>query len=423
MLRLLCLTASFCGLVHGVMEADELAKSEQVSQAENGPPTDAAVRLAVSRSLPFLEKVGVEWMDERDCLSCHHVPFMLWAHRAAHSRGFAVDAKKLANWDEWARADSLGRRTTFKLQKSELEKLDASALPVAVNEKLKPIVDQSFATEATFVEQLTPLLTDDERTKYQALLVRTAMLPLYSSERSGGGLDVLGQLLLGRHDVPDDPTSSEFRDGVIDMVKRMQLADGSWTPGSQFATMRRWSRPAADQATTMWATLALATYDAAGADRSQQIERALAYVQQQPPQPDNHEWLAIRLLFERKFGGENDVARFRKQLVDARNADGGWSWNQGGPSDPFTTGLVTYVLAKVGSNDVPVVLQDARNYLLTMQQPDGSWLTPSRNISDTTVPERPEARDEIYHYWGTAWCAIGLLETLKAPKPIRFLRE
>src|SRR6187431_1906262 len=71
---------------------------------------DTAVRNAVSRSLPFLEKEGVAWMKDRRCMTCHHVPFLLWSHRAAQAQGFTVDAQKLAEWDEWIRKDSLSNR-------------------------------------------------------------------------------------------------------------------------------------------------------------------------------------------------------------------------------------------------------------------------------------------------------------------------
>ena len=78
----------------------------------------------------------------------------------------------------------------------------------------------------------------------------------------------------------------------------------------------------------------------------------------------------------------------------------------------MTTGLAIYVLAKTKAGDEFKVLQEARSYLLKSQQSDGSWLTPSKNITKSTDPERLRVRDEIYHYWGTAWSAIGLLETL-----------
>ena len=195
-------------------------------------------------------------------------------------------------------------------------------------------------------------------------------------------------------------------------MNQNQLADGSWTPGNQLATMRRWPLPTANQATTMWATLALAAYDAPGSKRSAAIEKAIAYQRQQTPNPDNREWFATRLLFEKQFGSADEVAKLRQQLLDARNSDGGWGWEKDVPSDSLTTGLAIYVLAKVRAGDDSTVFRDARKWLLTSQQPDGSWLTPSKNITKSTEPERLKARDEIYHYWGTAWSAIGLLETL-----------
>ena len=82
------------------------------------------------------------------------------------------------------------------------------------------------------------------------------------------------------------------------------------------------------------------------------------------------------------------------------------------PSDSLTTGLAIYVLALVRAGDDITVIRNARAFLLSSQQPDGSWLTPSRNITKSNEPERLKARDEIYHYWGTAWAAIGLLESL-----------
>jgi hypothetical protein len=78
----------------------------------------------------------------------------------------------------------------------------------------------------------------------------------------------------------------------------------------------------------------------------------------------------------------------------------------------MTTGLAMYVLARIASPDDMVAVQRARAFLLAAQQPDGSWLSPSRNFTKSSEPERLKARDEIYHYWGTAWASIGLLETL-----------
>jgi len=69
------------------------------------------VRAAVERSLPFIEKKGVEWIRDRKCSSCHHVTFMIWSHREALERGFAVDRKKLDEWTAWAVDSSLTTKT------------------------------------------------------------------------------------------------------------------------------------------------------------------------------------------------------------------------------------------------------------------------------------------------------------------------
>src|SRR6266478_3883176 len=93
---------------------------------------DTAVREAVSRSLPFLEKEGVAWMKDRGCMTCHHVPLLLWSHRAAQAHGLAVDVKKLAEWDEWTRKYSLANRNLFRLRNYELGKVEAAKLSDAL---------------------------------------------------------------------------------------------------------------------------------------------------------------------------------------------------------------------------------------------------------------------------------------------------
>lgn len=403
MLRLLCRPMICFGLLCAIVQADE-----PVAPQAN----DAAVREAVARSLPFLEKEGVAWMNDRGCMSCHHVPFLLWSHRAAQTYELPVDAKKLAEWDEWCRKDSLAHRNSHRLQNYDLGKVEAAKLPDAVKEKLKPLIEQPFKTEAEFVAKLTPLLTEEELKSYQPVVTHAAERLPNAPDRTGGGLDVLGQLLLGSYGASSVLSQADFRDGAIEVLNRHQATDGSWPPGQQFATMRRWPLSAANQATTMWATLALAAYDAPGPKRSDVIEKAIAYQRQQPSQPENREWLATRLLFEKQLGSAEEVAKLRQQLIESRNSDGGWGWEKGVPSDSLTTGLAIYVLARVKAGDETSIFRDARQFLLTTQQPDGSWLTPAKNITKSTDAERLKVRDEIYHYWGTAWSAIGLLETL-----------
>ena len=385
--------------------------SAMVWADDPAPVSDTAVRNAVSRSLPFLEKEGVTWMKDRGCMSCHHVPLLLWSHRSAQAQGFTVDSQKLAEWDEWTRKDSLANRNLFTLRNYDLGRPEAATLPLAVKDKLKPLIARPFQTEAEFLAELTPLLTEDEMKSHRATVLKISERTLDMGDRVGGGLEALGPLLIASQGTASVLAQPEFRDGVIDLMSQIQLADGSWTPGVQLTGML-WTLPTANQATTMWTTLALASYDTPDPKRSASIEKALAYLRQQTPNPDNREWLAMRILFKRRFGSDEEVAKLRQQLLDARNGDGAWGWEKGVPSDALTTGLAIYVLAKVRAGDDSSVFRDARKWLLASQQSDGSWLTPAKNFTKTTDPKRLIVRDEIYHYWGTAWATIGLLETL-----------
>ena len=63
--------------------------------------------------MPYLEREGVAWIENHNCISCHHVPFLLWSHNAARSAGIAVDEVKLALWNEWTAGKSLSMSGFF----------------------------------------------------------------------------------------------------------------------------------------------------------------------------------------------------------------------------------------------------------------------------------------------------------------------
>jgi hypothetical protein len=70
-------------------------------RADDSVPVATPVRAAVEKALPFLEKEGVKWHTDNNCLSCHHIPFMTWTHLEAGKRGFLVDQTKLKEWVGW----------------------------------------------------------------------------------------------------------------------------------------------------------------------------------------------------------------------------------------------------------------------------------------------------------------------------------
>src|SRR4029078_12550164 len=60
------------------------------------------VRTVIERSLPFIQAEGQRWIDEKKCVTCHQVPFMVWSLNSASDRGFKVDRQKLVEWNAWA---------------------------------------------------------------------------------------------------------------------------------------------------------------------------------------------------------------------------------------------------------------------------------------------------------------------------------
>src|SRR5580658_7692734 len=79
-----------------------LPAAEVAPSPRPGVVSAADVRRAVERSLPFVEKSSATWRSERKCVTCHQVPFAVWALNEAKSRGVAVDAAKLDDLTGWA---------------------------------------------------------------------------------------------------------------------------------------------------------------------------------------------------------------------------------------------------------------------------------------------------------------------------------
>jgi hypothetical protein len=55
------------------------------------PATPAAIRAAVERSLPLLQDVGVSFIEQTGCVSCHHNSLVSMAVNAARANGYAVN--------------------------------------------------------------------------------------------------------------------------------------------------------------------------------------------------------------------------------------------------------------------------------------------------------------------------------------------
>lgn len=70
--------------------------------SDSTSPESGMVNETVRRALPYLKRAGETWIEKRQCVSCHQVPFMLWSLAAAEANGFDVDEKALSQAQAWS---------------------------------------------------------------------------------------------------------------------------------------------------------------------------------------------------------------------------------------------------------------------------------------------------------------------------------
>jgi Prenyltransferase and squalene oxidase repeat len=191
-----------------------------------------AVRATIERSLPFIEREGQRWIDEKKCVTCHQVPFMVWAQNAAADRGLALDRQKLADHRTWA---TDWQHMATKAQLEQGEELTLSGHPDAVAQLL-----------------LGRSATDrDDATKWPALFARC--------------------LATGQQD------------------------DGSWKPGGQLPDQKRPLRET-QEVTTMWALVALRSYVAADPSLEARFAKARSWLGDRTDGQSTEWWAARLLL-------------------------------------------------------------------------------------------------------------------------------
>jgi squalene-hopene/tetraprenyl-beta-curcumene cyclase len=366
----------------------------------------AEVRGAVERSLPYLEREGVAWIEQHDCLSCHHVPLLLWSHNAAKLAGIAVDEVKLTRWGEWAAAKSMSLRGSFAFTEASLAQLREDGVPAATLAQLRPLLGKEFATENELDARLGERVEAEALAAHRNAIVQRAAPPNVPGKTDGGGLDTVAQLLLGRgrggRGLP-----ARFVTVAPELIVAWQQAGGNWQAAGQLANQ---NRPPAetDAVATRWAVLALGTLDGPPPKVAQSLGRALPWVNGRGGAGKSTETLITAALIARRFGEQGQAGGRAAELLRMQNDDGGWSWAVGGRSDAFSTGQALYALGLIGAPEAGPSVDRAREYLIQTQQEDGSWPTTGEGISQAATPQRKKKVEPIYRYWGTAWATIGL---------------
>lgn len=295
-----------------------------------GSQTEAAaesVRDALARSVPFLQREGQAWIENRQCVSCHQIPFMAWSLNEARRAGAAVEEKKLNETIAWS-------------------------------------VDWRNWTAPKNREK-----TDQ-------------------AQAETGNIDTMYQLLLGlayANDGAPADWAGEFETALIER----QQGDGSWKASGQLPLQNRPQRETTE-VTTMWTLLALQSRSGELPNWREKLAAARKFLAEAQP-GQSSEWRAVRMLFERRFGSKEKEAELQRELLSRQRDDGGWGWLLDRPSDALGTGIVLFALSHERQEADAAAVERARRFLLDTQEEDGSWTVPSTlkrakgNVKETST--------------------------------------
>lgn len=302
--------------------ASFLATTEFSHSADS--PNPAAIRRAIERSVPFIEREGDKWNETKACVSCHHTAFQVWSLKSAQQAGATIDTSGLKRRTEWA---------------SDWHHL--SAPPTAPADLATAAHGQS--------ETLAELLLGNER--YGAGKDRPAWVAAYSQD-----------------------------------VAKEQQADGSWISGGQLPSQKRPKRET-QEVTTMWNLLALKASGTDVKALKVTVDKARAWLGNATI-GESTEWWAVRLLVERQFRSESDGDHYRDELIKRQRADGGWGWLCKDDSDALGTGLAIFALSSEKAAQRLTAIAKAQQFLVGSQGADGSWAVhgTKENAKDRVVP-------------------------------------
>ena len=160
-----------------------------------------------------------------------------------------------------------------------------------------------------------------------------------------------------------------------------------------------------NDATTLWSVLALSGGGKIE-DHAENQRRALQSLKESKPGVTIQS-LALHAIVAHDLGPPARAKILAAELLARQNRDGGWSWTaEHKTSEAFSTGQILYALGRIGRDGGDPAVQRAWKFLLATQSADGSWPVPQE-----TINTRPRKLN-VYTYWGTAWSAIGVLQTL-----------
>lgn len=388
-----------------------LGRDLQPAQAGE-PPTVQQVRDAITRSLPFVEKEGVAWIEKRKCVTCHQVSNFVWSFNEVRRHGFEVDLAKLKQWNEWTLKNSFGGNLYYKLPEPAFEKLAQGGVGADEVARLKPLQNKEFVTERSYLEAMEQLVAPETVAKHKALILKSGMKPGVGGG-TGDSPSALFNVMLRSGTAAAAPVPDTALQAMFEALRSSQQADGLWKTSSQFLGMNR-PKDESTVVNTMWILLTLSYEKGLSEPLVQAHARARQGIEKAKPGTST-EFLMLQALLAHADGRAEQCRDLLQQLLQEQREDGGWAWlkdRQASPdSDPLTTGQVLYALGTLGRSPADSPVRKALKYLIQAQATDGSW--PVRWLAFNVENKKDHTDgDKVFTYWGTTWSVLGLLSVL-----------
>ncbi len=125
-------------------------------------------------------------------------------------------------------------------------------------------------------------------------------------------------------------------------------------------------------------------------------------------------------------GDEEIKTLVLEAILNCQQEDGGWAESKERVSDPYTTGQTLFMLLKTSVlPDHPAIIR-ARDYLLSRQHADGSWLAES-HVTFKAQPYfengDPHGEHQFLSTAATAWATAGLAQLIPSQSDANRLRQ
>lgn len=292
--------------------------------------SEAAVRNAIAKSLPYVEDKGLYWIEKKKCVSCHRVSFMTWSLSSAARRGFDVDIAQINKWIDWS--------IETEIPQSKDGRPAASKNVDGLTQKL-----------LSKHEYPPGQARDEQWPRFVDLIT--------SGQRANGSWKPAGQL----------PGQKREQAETTDVC-------AVWHTAALTRELATEQDSARQQQLKTAITKARKTF----ADRQEATST---------------EWYVARLILARESADKAGVAEFTAKLLSLQQPDGSWGWLTSDPGDALATGMSLYALVTTDSDDSKhnKAIERAISFLVNTQRDDGSWAVKGtkekkkENIEETAV--------------------------------------